>query len=149
MTNIVRERGPRERGQALVEMGVVVFLFVLLTMGVIEFGRLLMVVNVLTHAARDGARAAAVIPLDERGGAGGCAFAGAAATDIENRVRTQIRDVTDDAGFNVAVSPACIDNVPVVQVEVSGDLGLIFNIIGNVIPIDRTVAFRDESCPPC
>ena len=38
------------------EMGIVVALFVTLVMGTIEFGRAWMIANMITHAARDGAR---------------------------------------------------------------------------------------------
>ena len=49
-------RTTRQRGQALAEMGFVILLFVVLTLGIIDFGRMFMVLNVITHAARDGAR---------------------------------------------------------------------------------------------
>ena len=53
---IVRRSG----GQAIVEMALVLVIFLSIVIGIIEFGRAFMVMNVLTTASRDGARAAAV-----------------------------------------------------------------------------------------
>jgi Flp pilus assembly protein TadG len=49
-----------EEGQSLVEFALVVPVLLLIVMGIIEFGNLLMNVNVLTGAAREGVRIAAV-----------------------------------------------------------------------------------------
>lgn len=48
------------RGAALVEMAIVLPIFVTLLLGMIEFGRALMVGQLVTNAAREGARAAIV-----------------------------------------------------------------------------------------
>lgn len=58
----MRTRYLRENGQALVEMALVLFLLLLLVIGIFEFGRAMYIKNTLTHAARAGARAAAVTP---------------------------------------------------------------------------------------
>src|SRR5690242_17639237 len=50
---------PTERGQELVELGILVVLFILLVGGVMQFGHAFMVANMITHAARDGARLSA------------------------------------------------------------------------------------------
>lgn len=55
-----RRSGGERRGAALVEFAVVVPLFVLLVMGLIEFGRAMMVKQIITNAAREGARRAIV-----------------------------------------------------------------------------------------
>lgn len=49
-----------EHGQAVVEFALVLPLFLLLFFGIVEFGRVWMTVNVLTSAAREGARVASV-----------------------------------------------------------------------------------------
>jgi len=49
-----------QRGQSIVEFALVLPIFLLIMLGLVEFGRLWMTVNVLTGAAREGARAAAV-----------------------------------------------------------------------------------------
>lgn len=52
-------RHPRERrGAAAVELAVVLPLFFLLIFGMIEYGRLVMVQQIITNAAREGARVA-------------------------------------------------------------------------------------------
>jgi Flp pilus assembly protein TadG len=48
------------RGQAIVELALVIFLLLLLVMGIFEFGRAMYIKNTLTHAARAGARAGVV-----------------------------------------------------------------------------------------
>ena len=54
----------KQKGQALVEFALVLPLFIILVFGVIEFGHLLMTYNVLTGAAREGVRVAAVTAPD-------------------------------------------------------------------------------------
>ena len=44
------------RGAALVEMALVLPIFVAVTLGIVEFGRAMMVGNLVTNAAREGAR---------------------------------------------------------------------------------------------
>ncbi|MEX1232968.1 MAG: TadE/TadG family type IV pilus assembly protein [Planctomycetaceae bacterium] len=46
----------RRRGAALVEMALVLPVFVTVTLGIIEFGRAMMVSQLVTNAAREGAR---------------------------------------------------------------------------------------------
>ena len=53
-------------GSALVEMAFVLPIFVLLLVGLVEFSRVLMVKQVITNAAREGARAGAT-DLDDAG----------------------------------------------------------------------------------
>jgi len=48
------------RGAALVEMALILPVFLMVVLGIIEFGRAMMVSNLLTNAARDGARLAVV-----------------------------------------------------------------------------------------
>ena len=54
----------RDRGQSLVEFALVLPLFILITLGAIEFSRLWMSMNIMTSAAREGARVAAVTAPD-------------------------------------------------------------------------------------
>src|SRR5437667_11850217 len=48
-----------QRGQSLIEFGAFITLFVVIALGLITFGHAFMVANMITHAARDGARLAA------------------------------------------------------------------------------------------
>lgn len=54
-----------EKGQAVVEFALVLPVFILLVFGIIEFGRLMQTMNVLTSAAREGVRVAAVTAPDQ------------------------------------------------------------------------------------
>ena len=53
-----------KRGQSIVEFALVMPIYVLILMGIIEFGRVWMTMNVLSSAAREGARIAAVTGPD-------------------------------------------------------------------------------------
>jgi len=53
-----------DRGQSLVEFALVLPLLLLVLMGIFEFGRIWMTINVITSAAREGARVAAVTAPD-------------------------------------------------------------------------------------
>jgi Flp pilus assembly protein TadG len=53
-----RKNEHARRGAAMVEMALVLPLFLLLVLGVIEFGRAMMIANLVTNAAREGARMA-------------------------------------------------------------------------------------------
>lgn len=54
----VRKAG--RQGAAMVEMALVLPIFMMVSLGIIEFGRAMMVSNMVTNAAREGARAAVV-----------------------------------------------------------------------------------------
>lgn len=56
----VSRRGERRRGTALVEMALVLPVFITVILGIIEFGRALMVGQLVTNSAREGARLAIV-----------------------------------------------------------------------------------------
>ena len=60
MSNVARKLFGGRSGQALVEFALVVPIFMLLVMGVIEFGRAWNLQQTMTEAAREGARRAAV-----------------------------------------------------------------------------------------
>jgi Flp pilus assembly protein TadG len=143
MTRSGRERG--RRGQALAEMGVVITLLVFLVMGIIEFGRVMMIANMITQAARDGARIAAVVHRSERI-PNECGISDISA--IQNHVRNQIAQVTDASGFTINVAAVDVGGIPLQEVTITGTINYIFQIIPGVTSLDvvRTAAFRDEDC---
>ncbi len=55
-----RRKHQNRRGTALVEMALVLPIFLMVVLGVIEFGRAMMVSQIVTNAAREGARSAVV-----------------------------------------------------------------------------------------
>jgi len=54
-----------QKGQSLVEFALVLPVFIILLFGIMEFGRLWEISNVLTSAAREGVRVAAVTAPDQ------------------------------------------------------------------------------------
>jgi len=156
-----RPRGPlmrqrrSQRGQELVELGITTVLFMIVALGVLMFGHAFMVVNMVTHAARDGARLAA--SWADRG----------ACQQINND--TQIKQAVNDriatvtaARFTVNVgqnppvtssSPPCANpgSTPTVTVNVNGCVPYLFNILGfssagcsGGFKVNRNVTFDDE-----
>jgi len=124
----------------MVEIAIVAVLFFTLLLGIIEFGRAWMISNMITHAARDGARAAAVA---QNRGAGGTI---SDTSSIVTHVKDAIGSVTS-ANLDVAVTQTTVNgSIPVVQVRVSGTVPFVFNLpgIGTSFAVDRTVTFRDE-----
>ena len=71
-------RGQKRRGAAALEMAIVLGLLILLVFGIIEMGRAIMVNQVITNAAREGARRAVI--------------AGATNTQVEGRIDTYLAD---------------------------------------------------------
>ena len=61
----VRRQGGRRRGAALVEAAVVLPIFFLAILAMVEFGRAMMVGQLVTNAAREGARRAILYGSDE------------------------------------------------------------------------------------
>src|SRR5438477_8297378 len=86
------------RGQALIEFGVILVLFVTIALGLVTFGHAFMVANMVTHAARDGARLAATWP-DRIGPCGQLTNMG----PIEQKVKQEIETVSGER-FNVNVT---------------------------------------------
>ena len=144
------------RGQGMIELGIIMLVFVLLVAGVMQFGHAFLVTNVITHAARDGARLAA--SWQNRGGCGQINNAAA----IQNVVLNGIGAVTDSAAFTVtvgqipavsALTPPCAaaGATPTVTVNVHGCVSYIFDILrlssggcsGGFL-VNRTVTFDDE-----
>jgi Flp pilus assembly protein TadG len=124
------------RGQALAEMGIVVVLLVMILMGIVEFGRMLMLTNMVVHAARDGARIAAVTP-------------GSDFSDAENHTM----DLLATAGLNNLTATATQNvggagGVTTVTMTVQGELDYLFIGFaggGPTLQLSRSVTFRKEA----
>ena len=129
-----------QRGQALAEMGIVVVLFVTLCVGLLEFGRAWIIVNMITHATRDGARVAAVVLPSKRDSYGMITNK----SSIQSQVLSEIQTVTPTTGFAVNVTQSTVGGVPMVQVQVTGSVPYMFQLVGNSFAVNRTVTFRDE-----
>jgi Flp pilus assembly protein TadG len=146
-----------QRGQAIVEAGIVMLLLILLAGGVMQFAHAFMIANMITHAARDGARLAA--SWQSRGACGQLTNT----ADIQTTVANEIAAVTAET-FTVTVSqtpavgsssPPCdsAGTTPAVTVNVQGCVPFIFNMLrfGNCtsggalgFQVNRNAIFPDE-----
>jgi Flp pilus assembly protein TadG len=131
-----------QRGQSIVELGIILVLFVTLTFGTIEYGRAWMVANMITHAARDGARAAAVDPAVNRVNG---VIQGGTISNVQLQILTQIANVMDPSTIDTpAVQQVNLNGINVVQVTVTGTVPFLFNIFGSGYSVSRIVTCRDE-----
>ena len=93
-----RKHNHARSGAAMVEMALVLPLFLMLILGVIEFGRAMMIANLVTNAAREGARMAV---LD-----------GSSNTEVTNAITTFLQSSigmgvsSSDIGLTITVTPA-------------------------------------------
>lgn len=123
------------RGQAVIEFAFVLPLLLLLCFGITEFGRAWMTVNILTSAAREGVRLAAVTAPDTPA--------------VEQRVR----DVCGAAGVeptSITVTPpdpSDPDRRVTVTVEADFEVipGQILGAFSGTIPLRTTSVMRHEA----
>ena len=136
-------RSARTRGQALIEMGIVVVLLTFLAMGIVEVGYAFARTNMIVHAARDGARFGAT--LDQRDNTTGC-LTGAGTSTIHTHVQNALSAIGFTAN-TIGVSQGCTGTVPTITVTVSGPLHLLFDLLpgGTQVNVNRTVTFEDEA----
>src|SRR5262249_24382426 len=114
-----------ERGQALVETGIIIVMFVMLVMGTIEFGRAWMISNMITHAAREGARVAATWPTRTSG-----AISSTDKTTIQNQVQVELTKVLGSStGLTATVSQTTVGTIPTVQLRVNGSVSYLFRLL--------------------
>ena len=86
----------RRRGTAVVEFAIVAPLFFLLVLGIIEFGRMVMVQQILTNASREGARRAVL--------------ESATAPEVETVVADYLTN-TSVSGATVTVAPGSLSGL--------------------------------------
>lgn len=134
---------PRSRGQALIELGIVLVLLLTVALGIVEFGRMLMVVNVVTNATREAARKAAVAKKCQSNGQP------KNAADIQADVLPQLQDVGLDQGGNSVVitfTPGSAGAIATMTATITASVPYIalFNLIGSNLDISRSITFRDE-----
>ena len=124
----------------MAETGLVIVLLIFLSMGIVEFGRAYMISNMITHATRDGARMASVVPASGRNSSGIITSTSA----ISTQVLAEIQNVMPTTGLTVTVSQPTISSIPMVSVRVNGSVPYMIKLWGTTYPVDRTVVFRDE-----
>ena len=138
------DRRAHQSGQAMAELGIVIVMLVFIMMGILEFGRMLMLLNMVTSATHDGARFAATAQR----AAGGCNFASVA--NIKSVVTTQLQNVGLTSGVNVNVSRGAAGGFNTVSVATQVPISFMFAppfLAGPAMNVNRQVTFRDEICP--
>jgi len=141
-----------QSGQSLVELGVVVTLFITLTLGAVEFGYAFMALHIITHASSVGARYASA--LDVVGSRGTCGVITAAGqSQVQGRVTSQIGGVVNVTNVAVTQTPTpaaatpcpTITEIPTVTVTVTGSIPHLFGLLGSgALSFTRAQTFRDE-----
>ncbi len=124
----------KERGQAVVELAILLPVLILILMAIFEFGRVMNAYMIVTHASREGARAAAVGIQDAE-----------VVTRVENFSST-----LNDANITVTIDPlhASRSTGDTVTVTVEYDIDVITPIIGaitgNTIHMEAFTSMRVE-----
>lgn len=106
-----------EKGSALVEFALVITLFLMLLMGMVEFGRIFHALLTVENAARQGARVAAVGGTDEQ---------------IRAAVRSVSTQVPLDDG-DIVITPESRPRFTPITVSVQGEVPLIVPIISGIM----------------
>ena len=148
-----------QQGQEFVEFGLFAALFVVIALGIITFGHAFLVVNMITHSARDGARLAATWTpraachgLDSTNT--GAGSTGAIETVVKNKIGTattatmtvQVSQVPSQVGKTEGscATPTGSDP-PTVRVRVTACVPYLFPIISSgCFNVDRVAEFADE-----
>ena len=154
MRQRLHPRRGAEAGQALAEMGIVITVVVFMALGIIEFGRAWMIANVVTTAARDGARAASTLPLADRYQSGNRSGQIDTSTqdwlDIQQQVKDVIASVYSDGSPPQVVLDTDVDPtsaIKMISVTVIDDVNWLFlgSMFGqNRFHVARSITFRDE-----
>ena len=133
----IRSTLENERGQSLVEFALVVPLLLLLVVGIAEFGRAWMTQNILTGAAREAVRIAAV-PASGGGWNGPAATARANAILTSAVITTATVSVVDAPTNFGAVTVTVNYNFPLVIA------GFIPGLNNATFPLSSTTTMRRE-----
>ena len=122
-----------QRGQAMVELALILPILLLLIMGIIEIGRMYNAYLVIDHATREGARAGSL---------------GATDSEIEYKIKTLSAPLNNSTGIQVSVNP--ISRVRGQDISVKAVYHFIFyapmigNIFGNPLNITSSIISRME-----
>lgn len=122
----------KERGQAVLELALVLPLLLVIVFGITEFGRAWMTMNVLTSAAREGCRLAVVTAPDE------------------SQVMARVEEICAAANITpTSVTVVGPDNDNRVTVTVNADFevvtGRILGTFSGIIPLSTYSTMRYES----
>jgi Flp pilus assembly protein TadG len=153
-----------QRGQALIETGLVIGLLIVMVLGIIEFGYVFFALNMVTNAARDGSRAAAA--SQDRTGL--CGAYNSSNTAVDSLVRAQLAGIVTVNAVTIdqctvtsgSTTPVCSTvpasscasfvpgQIPTIKVTVTGRIPYLFGLLGSsAFNFSRAVTFRDEIRP--
>ncbi|OGS70228.1 MAG: hypothetical protein A2Y96_00535 [Firmicutes bacterium RBG_13_65_8] len=134
LTTLRRKIMRNRRGQALVELALVIPVLLALVLGIVEFGRLFSAYMTIQHAAREGARLGVL-----------------GATDAEILSRVYANSPTLDlAQLSVTVSPGFTLRTPgsILTVSVAYSfqvmVPIIDTLLGSTVPVAAVVSMRVE-----
>ncbi len=125
----LRRTKRRSGGQAIIEFALLLPLLLLVLVGITEFGRALMTVNVLNQAAREGARVAAI------------GYDNAAVTERIMEVLSAARISPTDGGI-VIDYPDPSDTNKKVTVTVNSEFAFLG---GDILPVDPTISLTGRA----
>ena len=147
------DRNRNQRGQALIELGIVLTLLVVLTLGAVEFGYAFLALHFVTQATAAGARAAAALQVGNRARCGLIT----AQNQVQTLVTNQLGSIVTVTSVNVSQTPTppavsdttspcpSLTDIPTVTVTVKGTIPRIFGLLGSsALNFTRTETFRDE-----
>ncbi len=152
-------RRVHQKGQALVEAGMCVTVFVLLTMGAVDFGYSFFALHAVTHATSAGARMASALQMDSRGPCGTFSDPAGVTSAVDGVVRGQVGSAVTIDSVSVVecdgtTCPASTDTshcgntgstIPEVVVTVQGSIPVVTGMFGSTPrPFTRVQTFRDE-----
>ena len=124
-----------KRGQAVLELALVLPLLLIVVFGITEFGRAWMTMNVLTSAAREGCRLAVVTAPD--------------VTEVNARVREVCAAARIAPTSVIVAGPDPLDTSRRVSVTVAANFRVVTgNLLGpfsGTIPLQATAVMRHES----
>ncbi len=131
-----------QSGQALAETAISLVIIVLMMLATVEFGRVLIITNAVTNAARVGARAAAMETSTNRDTSGFIVNK----NPIINQVRAEVAAVVGSAlanSFQVQVTQPS-SGLALARVTVTGTVPYVFKFLGTNFNVSRTVSYRDQ-----
>jgi Flp pilus assembly protein TadG len=147
-----------DKGQTLVETAFALLLFLLLVLGIFEFGRAMYSKNTLTNAARAGARVAVVTPgisspaSTVLTGCSNSAYGAANGNNaVYNAVCNSLFSGIGSANVTVSLNDATSGGTPtsgdIIQVQVTWDgftpvTGLFKKIIGSTLAANATMRYE-------
>lgn len=141
-TNRRSGRLGNQSGQALAETAVSLVIIILMMLATVEFGRVFVITNAVTNAARVGARAAAMETSTNRDTSGFIVNK----NPIINQVRSEVAAVVGTSlanSFQVQVTQPT-GGLALARVSVTGTVPYVFKFLGTNFNVSRTVSYRDQ-----